>query len=128
MATAAPALAVAAPVATAQAAAEKTRHRLSGVDVARGLAVIGMLFVDNRGSDAITLQLTHTPWNGLRVADVVFPVFLLVVGVTMPFSRRADRPRAVAWRVVKLALLGWLILTAKYGWGQSGAGVLGHIA
>ena len=103
-------------------------RRLHSIDVVRGLAVVGMLFVDNRGSDAITLQLTHTPWNGLRVADVVFPVFLLVVGVTMPFSRRADRPRAVAWRVVKLALLGWLIVTAKYGWGQSGAGVLGHIA
>src|SRR3954468_296251 len=98
-------------------ASHTSRRRLSGVDLARGLAVIGMLFVDNRGSDAITLQLTHTPWNGLRVADVVFPVFLLVVGVTMPFSRRADRPRAVAWRVVKLALLGWLIVTAKYGWG-----------
>jgi predicted acyltransferase len=101
---------------------------LSGVDVARGLAVIGMLFVDNRGSDAITLQLTHTPWNGLRIADVVFPVFLLIVGVTMPFSRRADRPRAVLWRVVKLAVLGWLIVTAKYGWGQRGGGVLEHIA
>jgi predicted acyltransferase len=108
--------------------AERRRPRLHGVDLARGLAVVGMLFVDNRGSDAITLQLTHTPWNGLHVADVVFPVFLLIVGVTMPFSRRADRPRAVAWRVVKLALLGWLIVTAKYGWGQSGAGVLGHIA
>src|SRR3954470_6003259 len=92
----------------------RRRPRLHGIDIARGLAVIGMLFVDNRGSDAITLQLTHTPWNGLHIADVVFPVFLLIVGVTMPFSRRADRPRAVLWRVVKLALLGWLIVTAKY--------------
>ncbi len=105
-----------------------SRRRLRGVDVARGLAVVGMLFVDNRGSDAITLQLTHTAWNGLHIADVVFPVFLLIVGVTMPFSRRADRPRAALWRVAKMALLGWLIVTAKYGWGQRGAGVLGHIA
>lgn len=105
-----------------------SRRRLHSIDVVRGLAAVGMLFVDNRGSDAITVQLTHTPWNGLRVADVVFPVFLVVVGVTMPFSRRGDRPRAAACRIVKLALLGWLLVTAKYGWGQRGAGVLGHIA
>ena len=92
-----------------------SRRRLRGVDVARGLAVVGMLFVDNRGSDAISPQLVHTPWSGLHVADVVFPVFLLVVGVTLPFSRRAERPRAALWRVVKLALLGWLIVTVKYG-------------
>ena len=128
MALAAPARSAAVGAGSADAAAPGRGPRLHGIDLARGLAVIGMLFVDNRGSDAITLQLTHTPWNGLRLADVVFPVFLLVVGVTMPFSSRADRPRAVAWRVVKLALLGWLIVTAKYGWGQRGAGVLGHIA
>src|SRR4051794_1853700 len=87
-----------------------------------------MLLVDNRGSTAIGTQLIHAPWHGLRVADVVFPVFLLVVGVTMPFSRRADRPRAALLRVVKLAALGLLVVTVKYGSGPSGAGVLGHIA
>ncbi|SDF90917.1 Predicted acyltransferase [Klenkia brasiliensis] len=102
--------------------------RLHGVDVARGLAVVGMLFVDNRGNAQIGEQLVHAPWHGLRVADVVFPVFLLVVGVSMPFSRRADRPRAVLVRVLKLGLLGWLVVTAKYGFGAVGAGVLGHIA
>lgn len=111
-----------------EAAPRSTRTRLHGVDVARGLAVIGMLFVDNRGSDSVTGQLTHADWNGLRLADVVFPVFLLIVGVSMPFSSRAQRPRAVLGRVAKLAVLGWLIVTAKYGWGASGSGVLGHIA
>jgi predicted acyltransferase len=105
-----------------------SRPRLRGVDAARGLAVIGMLFVDNRGGGAITPQLVHVPWNGLHVADVVFPTFLLIVGVSMPFSSRAQRPRAVLWRVVKLMALGMLIVTAKYGWGVLGPGVLGHIA
>ena len=104
------------------------RLRLHGVDVVRGLAVVGMLFVDNRGNALITPQFVHAPWDGLRVADVVFPVFLLVVGVSMPFSSRAGRPRAVLWRVAKLVLLGIVIITAKYGIGSVGAGVLGHIA
>lgn len=106
----------------------RPRPRLRGIDVARGLAVIGMLFVDNRGDESITRQLVHTDWNGLHLADVVFPVFLLIVGVSMPFSSRAQRPRAVLWRVVKLVALGVLIVNAKYGWGGSDAGVLGHIA
>ena len=98
------------------------------MDVLRGLAVIGMLVVDNRGNGSIAAQWRHASWNGLHVADVVFPVFLLVVGVSMSFSRRADRPRAVVVRVAKLGVLGWLVVTAKYGFGTAGAGVLGHIA
>ncbi|MEI4273755.1 heparan-alpha-glucosaminide N-acetyltransferase domain-containing protein [Klenkia sp. LSe6-5] len=109
-------------------AAAGTTVRLHGVDVARGLAVVGMLFVDNRGNAEIGEQFVHAPWHGLRLADVVFPVFLLVVGVSMPFSRRADRPGAVVLRVLKLALLGWLIVVAKYGFDAVGAGVLGHVA
>jgi predicted acyltransferase len=104
------------------------RPRLRGIDVLRGLAVVGMLFVDNRGNGAIPDQLEHAAWNGLHVADVVFPVFLLVVGVSVPFSRRADRPRPALTRVLKLAVLGWLVVAVKYGSLTAGVGVLGHIA
>jgi predicted acyltransferase len=102
-------------------------RRLHGIDVLRGLAVVGMLLVDNRGNGAIPVQLRHAPWDGVHLADVVFPVFLLLVGVSMPFSRRADRPRAALLRVLKLGALGWLVVTVKYGPGTVGAGVLGHI-
>ena len=116
------------PVRTAEGPDATSPGRLRSVDLARGLAVLGMVFVDNRGNDAISAQFVHAAWNGLRAADVVFPVFLLIVGVSMPWSRRAQRPRTVVWRVVKLAALGWLIVTAKYGWGVIVPGVLGHIA
>jgi predicted acyltransferase len=119
---------VPAPAASPPPDGPPPRRRLRSIDVARGLAVVGMLFVDNRGSGSITRQLVHVPWNGLHVADIVFPVFLLVVGVSMPFSSRANRPRAVLWRVAKLFALGCLIVTAKYGWGGLAPGVLGHIA
>jgi predicted acyltransferase len=106
----------------------RSRPRLRGVDVLRGLAVVGMLVIDNRGNGAIPAQLRHEAWNGLHVADVVFPVFLLVVGVSMPFSRRADRPRAALRRVAVLTVLGWLVVTTKYGSVTAGTGVLGHVA
>ncbi|HJX42445.1 MAG TPA: heparan-alpha-glucosaminide N-acetyltransferase domain-containing protein [Geodermatophilus sp.] len=112
----------------AAAVGRPPRPRLRGVDVLRGLAVVGMLLVDNRGNAAIPDQLEHAAWHGLRVADVVFPVFLLVVGVSVPFSRRADAPRAALTRVLGLAVLGWLVVTAKYGSATAGVGVLGHVA
>ncbi|WP_448639848.1 heparan-alpha-glucosaminide N-acetyltransferase domain-containing protein [Geodermatophilus sp. URMC 63] len=115
-------------VAAPAGAPERPGLRLRGVDVLRGAAVVGMLLVDNRGNAAIPDQLEHAAWNGLRLADVVFPVFLLVVGVSVPFSRRAQRPRAALTRVVRLALLGWLVVAAKYGSLTAGVGVLGHIA
>jgi predicted acyltransferase len=105
-----------------------SRPRLRGVDVLRGLAVVGMLLADNRGNAAIPDQLEHAAWHGLRVADVVFPVFPLVVGVSVPFSRRAGAPRAALTRVLRLAVLGWLVVTAKYGSATAGVGVLGHVA
>src|SRR3954454_4013186 len=58
------------------------RPRLRSLDVLRGLAIAAMLLVDNPGvPGAHPRQLVHTPWNGLRFADVVFPVFLVAVGV-----------------------------------------------
>src|SRR3954466_13739148 len=102
---------------------DRRPRRLHGVDVLRGLAVVGMLLVDNRGNAAIAVQWQHVPWNGLHAAVVVFPVFLVVVGVSMSFSRRADRPRAAALRVLRLTVLGWLGVSAKYGLGGGGGRV-----
>lgn len=50
--------------------------------------------------------LRHSPWDGLRVADVVFPGFLFVVGAAM-----AAAPRLPSWprtmrRVATLVALG----------------------
>jgi predicted acyltransferase len=76
------------------------------------LAVIGMLLVDNCGSDAITGQLIHMPWNRLHVADVVFPVFLLVVGVTLPVNKPLWTPSYVLLTGaigLLLALTHWLL-------------------
>lgn len=104
------------------------RNRILGLDVLRGLAIVGMLFVDNRGSSQINPQWIHESWDGLHVADLVFPIFLFAVGASMPMSARANRPRAVLSRFIKLALLGILIVLVKDGWGVIGGGVLAHIA
>src|SRR4030095_3658638 len=90
------------------------RERILAIDVVRGLAVVGMLLVNNAGiPTAMPQELRHASWQGLTLADQVFPLFLFSVGASMPFSQRAQRPGAVLRRVVVLFLLGSLLGSAQ---------------
>jgi predicted acyltransferase len=106
----------------------RSGHRLVALDGLRGLAVVGMLLVDNRGSAAMPAQLQHSAWNGLRLADVVFPLFLFAVGVAMELSGRTARPRAVLARAAKLTLVGCLLVDVRYHTLGPTTGVLQHVA
>jgi predicted acyltransferase len=80
--------------------------RWAALDAFRGLAVIGMLLVNNPGEhDAVYRQLEHSAWNGCTIADLVFPFFLFAVGITTAIGAPkgglvADRSRTAArmWR------------------------------
>jgi predicted acyltransferase len=61
--------------------------------VFRGLTVALMILVNNPGSWAhIHPPLRHAEWHGLTPTDLVFPFFLLIVGVaiSLSFARRLD--------------------------------------
>ncbi|MFM7364932.1 MAG: acyltransferase family protein [Cuspidothrix sp.] len=61
--------------------------RLVSLDVFRGIAIASMILVNNPGSwDHIYPPLEHAPWHGCTPTDLVFPFFLFIVGVAMPFS------------------------------------------
>jgi predicted acyltransferase len=67
-------------------------ERLTSLDAMRGLTVAGMILVSNPGSwtDGYA-WVAHAAWNGWTLADLVFPFFLLIVGVSLDLSlaRRA---------------------------------------
>src|SRR5437773_1550708 len=99
------------------------------------MAILGMLLVNNIALDTATPRpLTHAPWNGgLYFADLVFPWFLLIVGVAIPFSAASARAKGVpSWRydlkiltrVVTLFLLGCLIDSSTYRYPTFDLGVL----
>jgi predicted acyltransferase len=72
----------------------KPAGRLLPVDVYRGLAVAGMILVDNPGFDDRAFGfVTHAEWNGWSPADLIFPSFLFLVGlvVVYAFSARVER-------------------------------------
>ena len=72
----------------------KTDTRLMCLDVFRGLAVAGMIVVDNPGSDdGAYWPIMHAKWNGWTPADFIFPSFLFLVGISLVYSFEARRRR-----------------------------------
>jgi predicted acyltransferase len=61
--------------------------RLLSLDAFRGLTIAGMILVNNPGSwSNIFPPLRHANWHGCTPTDLVFPFFLFIVGVALPFS------------------------------------------
>ncbi|WP_119319435.1 acyltransferase family protein [Capsulimonas corticalis] len=105
---------------TATVGARAASSRLVSLDAFRGLTIFGMLLVNNIALDTATpKQLTHADWNqGVQFADLVFPWFLLIVGVAIPFADASSRAKGWSWwaragkilrRTIALVLLGCLI-------------------
>lgn len=68
--------------------------RLISLDAFRGLAIAGMILVNNPGSwGHIYGPLAHAEWHGWTPTDLIFPFFLFIVGVAMPFSFGKRRER-----------------------------------
>jgi len=99
--------------------------RFASVDALRGWAVAAMLLVNYPGDwSRVYAPLQHAQWNGCTPTDLIFPVFLFVVGVSIalamanapgdPAARRALLGKA--WlRALRLVLLG-LALHAVAMW------------
>jgi len=82
------------------------------IDLYRGLAVAGMILVDNPGSDDLAYgPIKHAQWNGWSPADFIFPSFLFLVGVSMVFSFAARLKRGESrGKIFRHAFLRALIL------------------
>ncbi len=62
-------------------------ERLLSLDVFRGLTVLLMTLVNNPGSwGSIYPMLDHAEWNGCTLADLIFPFFILILGMAIPFA------------------------------------------
>lgn len=97
-----------------------TANRLLSLDAFRGLTILGMLLVNNIALDNRTpKEMLHADWSGaVSLADLVFPWFLLIVGVAIPYAAASRQARGepywrfvpkVFGRAITLVLLGCLI-------------------
>jgi predicted acyltransferase len=114
-------------------------QRLTSLDAFRGVTIVLMLLVNNVAlGDLTPATLLHAGWNsGVNVADLVFPWFLLCVGLSAPLSLRSSlrrgengwfRLRKALSRTVVLFLIGCLIDSSIKREPYIGFGVLQLIA
>lgn len=62
-------------------------ERLGSLDVFRGATVAAMILVNNTGDwDKTYSPLLHAEWHGWTPTDLIFPFFLFVVGVAIPYA------------------------------------------
>lgn len=96
-------------------------NRISSIDIMRGLTLVLMLFVNDLKMSVAPSWLGHraAEFDGMGLADWVFPGFLFIVGMAIPFafSRRFssgqsvyDMSRHVLTRSLSLIIIGVLML------------------
>lgn len=68
---------------------EQLAHRVASVDVLRGLTILLMVFVNDLGHRAPAWMHHIQPpdADGMTLADIVFPLFLFIVGVSIPLAQ-----------------------------------------
>ena len=81
------------------------------------LAAIGTMLTGDANC-WLAVQMRHVPWAGLRIFDLIFPLFLFITGVTFPFSTAARLARGeskaqIARNIVRRALT-LVVLGALY--------------
>lgn len=90
--------------ANAQSGITFPRGRLVSLDVFRGITIALMVLVNNPGGSEYYGLLQHADWNGLTLADVVFPFFIFIVGVAIPYSFTNKLDRKVSKRSLLLRI------------------------
>ena len=111
-----------------------TPGRLLSIDALRGFDMLmitggGALLVSLKNKtgigwvDAIAEQFEHPAWHGFTFYDFIFPLFLFVAGVSLPFSLNGALAKGVSkstlyrkafWRMIILLLLGMLDKNAPF--------------
>ncbi|CAG2067084.1 unnamed protein product, partial [Timema podura] len=88
---------------------EKTRMR--SLDVFRGICIAVMIFVNYGGGQYWFFK--HSTWNGLTIADLVFPWFLWIMGVSVALSLRSQLRSSVSrWKLFKKVLCRSIVLVS----------------
>ena len=99
----------------------KPAGRLISLDIMRGLTLLLMLFVNDLNMNVAPSWLGHMPagFDGMGLADWVFPGFLFIVGMAIPFalSNRLAKGQSPAnisihiiIRTLSLLIIGILML------------------
>lgn len=100
-------------------------QRLVSLDALRGFTMFWIMggrelllavvaCVDPAMYDAVETQVTHPRWRGFVAWDLIMPVFLFLVGTSMPFAmaKRLEQGgslRTTYWRIARRVAVLWLM-------------------
>jgi heparan-alpha-glucosaminide N-acetyltransferase len=98
-------------------------NRIYSIDVMRGLTLVLMLFVNDLYMHGVPSWLGHraADFDGMGLADWVFPGFLFMVGMAIPFSigkrisegqKTFSIARHIIIRTISLLIIGVLMLNS----------------
>ena len=98
-------------------------NRISSIDIMRGLTLVLMLFVNDLNMNIAPAWLGHmtAEFDGMGLADWVFPGFLFIVGMAIPFSfskrfssgqSTYDISKHILTRFISLIIIGVLMLNS----------------
>jgi predicted acyltransferase len=115
----------------------ESNNRLLALDTFRGATIMLMILVNNPGTwSHIYAPFRHAKWHGCTLTDLVFPFFLLIMGVAMRFTfekyeicnKYGPLFKKVFVRTITIFILG-LILNAfpfvRQDWDWSSLRILG---
>ena len=115
-------------------------QRITSIDALRGLVMFTMIFVNDLATVGAIVpdwmmhyELRHGDANGMTFVDLVFPAFLFIVGMSIPFAlgSRMDKGERtwktllhVLQRTASLLFIGVLMVNeapdgARLGWSPS---------
>lgn len=72
--------------------------RLLSLDVFRGITIAVMILVNSPGNRFAYAWLEHSDWNGCTLADLVFPFFIVIVGISSVLALTNLKTRGVTQR------------------------------
>lgn len=103
--------------------------RVLAIDAFRGITMLIMIFVNTlAGVRDVPAWMEHMPpeIDGMTFVDVVFPAFLFIVGMSVPFAlaqRSNDtwiaRQRHILQRALALIVLGVFMVNAEEGFNEA---------
>ena len=113
-------------------------QRILSIDALRGITILVMIFVNElAGVSGIPAWMKHMPADAdaMTFVDVVFPAFLFIVGMSIPFAinRRLSKgdnfmklQGHILWRSLGLLVLGFFMVNAEDGYNEAAMGMSIH--
>jgi predicted acyltransferase len=102
-----------------------TTQRVLSIDAFRGITILVMIFVNElAGVQGIPAWMKHMPAtaDAMTFVDVVFPAFLFIVGMSIPFAMASRRAKGdgvgqlnahILFRTLGLLVLGFFMVNAE---------------